>query len=61
VAEQDRDEPCKDGAHRVAVVVMKETRKKPPYLISTSIHLPGIDVVKYYARRWKIEQMLKER
>jgi hypothetical protein len=44
----------------VAVVVVKEKRKKPHYLISTSIHLPAIDVVKYYARRWKIEQMIKD-
>ena len=44
----------------VAVVVVKEKRKKPHYLISTSIHLPAIDVVKYYAKRWKIEQVIKD-
>jgi transposase len=44
----------------VAVVVVKERRKKPRYLISTSIHLSAIDVVKYYAKRWKIEQMIKD-
>jgi SRSO17 transposase len=45
---------------KVAVVVVKEKRKKAHYLISTSIHLSAIDVVKYYARRWKIEQMIKD-
>ena len=45
---------------KVAVVVVKEKRKKTRYLISTSIHLPAIDVVRYYARRWKIEQMIKD-
>ena len=48
------------GLGQVAVVVVKEKRKKTHYLISTSIHLPAIDVVKYYARRWKIEQMIKD-
>jgi len=45
---------------KAAVVVVKEKRKKAHYLISTNIHLPAIDVVKYYARRWKIEQMIKD-
>jgi len=45
---------------KVAVIVVKQKRKKPHYLISTSIHLPAIDVVRYYARRWKIEQMIKD-
>jgi len=45
---------------KVAVVVVKEKRKKPHYLVSTSIHLPATDVVRYYARRWKIEQMIKD-
>ena len=44
---------------KVAVVVVKQRRKKPAYLVSTNIHLPAIDVVKYYAHRWKIEQMIK--
>jgi hypothetical protein len=48
------------GLGQVAVVVVKEKRKKPHYLISTTIHLPAIDVLKYYARRWKIEQMIKD-
>ena len=34
--------------------------QKPRYLISTSIHLSAIDVVKYYAKRWKIEQIIKD-
>jgi len=45
---------------KVAVVVVKEKRKKPIYLACTNLHLPAIDVVRYYARRWKIEQMIKD-
>ena len=44
----------------VAVIVVKEKRKKPHYLVSTNIHLSAIEVVKYYANRWKIEQMTKD-
>ncbi len=44
----------------VAVVVVKEKRKKPHYLVSTNIHLSALTVVHYYARRWKIEQMIKD-
>lgn len=44
----------------VAVIVVKEKRKKPRYLVSTNIHLSAIDVVTYYANRWKIEQMTKD-
>jgi hypothetical protein len=43
----------------VAVVVVKEKRKKSCYLISTHIHLLAMDVVKYNAKRWKIEQMIE--
>jgi hypothetical protein len=45
---------------QVAVVVVKEKRKKPIYLVCTNIHLAAIDVIKYYAKRWKIEQMIKD-
>jgi hypothetical protein len=45
---------------KVAVVVVKEKRKKPIYLVCTNLHLPAIDVVRYYAKRWKIEQMIKD-
>ncbi len=45
---------------KVAVVMVKEKKKKPYYLVSTNIHLPAIDVVKYYAKRCKIEQMIKD-
>ena len=48
------------GLGKVAVVIVKEKRKKPHYLVSTNIYLPAIDVVKYYAKRWKIEQMIKD-
>jgi len=48
------------GVGKVAVVVVKEKRKKPIYLVCTNIHLPAIDIIKYYARRWKIEQMIKD-
>jgi hypothetical protein len=29
-------------------------------LISTNTHLAATDVVRYYAKRWKIEQMIKD-
>lgn len=45
---------------KVAVVVVKEKRKKPIYLVCTNIYLPAIDIIKYYAKRWKIEQMIKD-
>jgi len=45
---------------KVAVVVVKEKRKKPRYLVSTNLHLSALDIVKYYAKRWKIEQMIKD-
>jgi len=45
---------------RVAVVVVKEKHKKPIYLVCTNVHLPAVDVIKYYAKRWKIEQMIKD-
>lgn len=48
------------GVGEVAVVVVKEKRKKPIYLVCTNIHLPAIDIIKYYAKRWKIEQMIKD-
>jgi SRSO17 transposase len=48
------------GVGKVAVVVVKERRKKPIYLVCTNIHLPAIDIIKYYAKRWKIEQMIKD-
>jgi SRSO17 transposase len=48
------------GVGKVAVVGVKEKRKKPIYLVCTSIHLPAIDIIKYYAKRWKIEQMIKD-
>ena len=48
------------GLGKVAVVVVKEKRKKPIYLVCTNIHLPAIYVIKYYTKRWKIEQMIKD-
>jgi hypothetical protein len=48
------------GLGKVAVVVVKEKRKKPIYLVCTNIHLPAIHVIKFYAKRWKIEQMIKD-
>jgi IS4 transposase len=45
---------------KVAVVVVKEKRKKPICLVCTNIHLLAIDIIKYYAKRWKIEQMIKD-
>ena len=45
---------------KVAVVVVKEKRKKPVYLVCTNLRLPAIEVIKYYAKRWKIEQMIKD-
>jgi len=40
--------------------VVKQKRKKPIYLVCTNIHLAAIDIIKYYAKRWKIEQMIKD-
>lgn len=48
------------GLGKVAVVVVKEKRKKTHYLVSTNLHLSALDVVKYYAKRWKIEQVIKD-
>jgi hypothetical protein len=48
------------GLGKVVVVVVKEKRKKPSYLVSTNLHLSALDIVKYYAKRWKIEQMIKD-
>ncbi|KAF0118942.1 MAG: transposase IS4 [bacterium] len=48
------------GLGKVAVVVVKEKRKKPSYLVSTNLYLSALDIVKYYAKRWKIEQMIKD-
>ena len=44
---------------KVELVVLKGNRKKTSYLISTNLHLSAFDIVRYYARRWKIEQMIK--
>jgi IS4 transposase len=41
-------------------VVVKEKRKKPRYLVCTNLHLSALDIVKYYTKRWKIEQMIKD-
>jgi hypothetical protein len=48
------------GLGKVAVVVVREKRKKAIYLVCTNIHLSAIDIIKYYAKRWKIEQMIKD-
>ncbi len=48
------------GFGSVAVVVVKEKRKKIRYLVSTNVLLPALEAVKFYARRWKIEQMIKD-
>jgi Transposase DDE domain len=45
---------------KVAIVVVREKRKKPRYLVSTNLHLSALDILKYYAKRWKIEQMIKD-
>jgi hypothetical protein len=50
----------KKGFGKVALVIVQEKRKKPRFLISTNIHLSALDVVRYYAKRWKIEQMIKD-
>jgi hypothetical protein len=50
----------KKGFGKVALVIVKEQRKKPRFLISTNIYLSAVDVVRYYAKRWKIEQMIKD-
>jgi len=48
------------GFGPVAVVVVKEKRKKIRYLVSTNFLLPALQIVKFYAHRWKIEQMIKD-
>ncbi len=48
------------GFGPVAVVIVKEKRKKIRYLVSTNFLLPALEVVKFYAHRWKIEQMIKD-
>jgi hypothetical protein len=48
------------GIGQVALVGVKEKRKKTRYLVSTNIYLPALEILKYYARRWKIEQMIKD-
>ena len=48
------------GLGPVAVVIVKEKRKKVRYLVSTNFLLPALEVVKFYAHRWKIEQMIKD-
>ncbi len=48
------------GLGKVAVVVVKKKRKKTSYLVSTNLHLSALDIIKYYAKRWKIEQMIKD-
>ena len=45
---------------QVAVVVVKEKRKKIRYLVCTNIGLSTIDIIQFYAKRWKIEQMIKD-
>ena len=45
---------------KVSVVVVKEKRKKPRYLVCTNLHLSASDILRYYAKRWKIEQMIKD-
>jgi SRSO17 transposase len=49
-----------EGFGPVAVVVVKEKRKKIRYLVSTNFLLAALEVVKFYAHRWKIEQMIKD-
>jgi hypothetical protein len=44
----------------VTVIGVKEKRKKTRYLVSTDIHLSAIEIINYYANRWKIEQMTKD-
>jgi RNAse (barnase) inhibitor barstar len=48
------------GLGPIAVVIVKEKRKKTRYLVSTNFLLPALEVVKFYAHRWKIEQMIKD-
>lgn len=48
------------GLGPVAVVVVKKKRKKIRYLASTNFLLPALEVVKFWAHRWKIEQMIKD-
>lgn len=48
------------GLGPVAVVIVQEKRKKIRYLVSTNFLLPALEIVKFYAHRWKIEQLIKD-
>ena len=48
------------GLGPVALIVVKERRKKTRYLVCTNLLLPALEVVKFYSHRWKIEQMIKD-
>jgi hypothetical protein len=43
------------GFGSVPVVMVKEKRKKIRHLVSTNFLLPALEVIKFYAHRWKIE------
>ena len=34
--------------------------ERPIYLVCTNIHLSALNIVKYYAKRWRIEQTIKD-
>jgi len=48
------------GLGLVTVVAVKGKRKKTRYLVCTNLLLPALEVLKFYAQRWKIEQMIKD-
>jgi hypothetical protein len=48
------------GIGKVALVIVKAKRIKVRYLVCMNIHLPALEVIKYYAKRWKIEQMIED-
>jgi len=48
------------GFGPVAVVIVKEKRKKIRHLVSTNFLLPALEVGKFYPHCWKIAQMIKD-
>ena len=48
------------GFGPVAVVIVKEKRKRICYLVSANFLLPALEVGKFYTHCWKIAQMIKD-
>jgi hypothetical protein len=49
-----------DVRTKVVVMLIKEDKRNPFYLVSKNIPLAAIEGVKFYVKRWKIEQIIKD-